>query len=201
MDDDAPAESTEFKCNSDPKQRAFRRAGERAIQYARNQGVVPVAALGNSDTDLAKNSCDTVPAESSGVIGTMALGRQSQKAGYSSYGTGATDVAAPGGTGGTGNCVNAVLSTIPGNIWGCLQGTSMASPHSTGVAALIVSQLGVGISPTKVESRLQGTTIDIGLKGYDECFGHGRIDALRAVLGQTSRSYDADAPFCPEYNE
>ena len=69
---------------------------------------VPVAALGNSDQDLAHptddagqpidNECEVVPAETSGVIGTMALGNASQKAGYSNYGSGAADVAAPGGT-------------------------------------------------------------------------------------------------------
>jgi hypothetical protein len=84
----------------------------------------------------------------------------------------------------------------------------MASPHSTGVAALIVSQFGsLGsdgdwkMSVTKVESYLQGTTVDIGLPGYDECFGNGRIDALRAVRHDTSRLRDPSAPNCPEYSE
>ena len=84
----------------------------------------------------------------------------------------------------------------------------MASPHAAGVAALIVSQFGtlgadgdVKMSPTKVEAYLQASAIDIGLPGYDECFGHGRIDALRAVRHDTSRAYDATAPFCPEYEE
>ncbi|HEV8525004.1 MAG TPA: S8 family serine peptidase, partial [Terriglobales bacterium] len=192
VDDDTFLASTEFKCMNDSEQRAFRKSNERALQYARSQGVTPVAALGNSDSDLANpdsgNQCDVVPAESSGVIGTMALGRSSQKAGYSSYGVGATDVAAPGGAGTTGDCTTTVLSTFPGDLYGCIQGTSMASPHSTGVAALIVSQFGtlgsdgdVKMSPTQVEAYLQGTTIDIGLPGYDECFGHGRINALRAV--------------------
>jgi len=57
------------------------------------------------------------------------------------------------------------------------------------------------LSPTKVESYLQSTVIDQGLRGYDECFGHGRINALRAVKHDTSNVYDATAPFCPEYNE
>jgi hypothetical protein len=84
----------------------------------------------------------------------------------------------------------------------------MASPHATGVAALIVSQFGktdklgrLSMSPGAVAGRLGDTTIDIGLKGDDICFGEGRIDALRAVQNTTSNSYDASAPFCPEYNE
>jgi subtilisin family serine protease len=219
VDDDDFQESTEFKCMDDPTQKAFRQAVERAMSYARGQGVTPVAALGNSDQDLAHpsddpdtpqlegNQCDVVPAETSGVIGTMALGNTSGKAGYSNYGTGATDVAAPGGTA-NGDCLRGVPSTIPFGGYGCFQGTSMASPHAAGVAALIVSEFGtlgadgdVVMSPTKVEQYLQGTAIDIGLPGYDECFGNGRIDAFRAVRHDTSSLYDATAPFCPEYNE
>ena len=41
---------------------------------------------------------------------------------------------------------------------------------------------------TKVESILQSTAVDIGLAGYDECYGHGRIDDPRAVRMQTSRA-------------
>jgi subtilisin family serine protease len=216
VDDDVFLQSTEYKCMSDPVQRAFRLANERAIQYARNQGVVPVAALGNSDDDLAhppepnENECDVVPAETEGVVGTAALGRNNQKAGYSNYGFGAVDVTAPGGAGTTGDCFNTVLSTIPGG-YGCFQGTSMASPHAAGVAALIVSQFGkvatdagttdVVMRPQRVEDFLQSTTIDQGLPGYDECFGNGRINALRAVLHDTANVYDPMAPFCPEYEE
>jgi subtilisin family serine protease len=213
VDDNEFQQSTEFKCADDPVQKSFRQAVERAILYARNQGVTPVAALGNSDEDLAhpsepnENNCDVVPAETQGVIGTAALGSRKQKASYSNYGTGAVDVTAPGGTS-NGDCGNGVPSTFPGSTYGCISGTSMASPHAAGVAALIVSQFGtlgadgdVKLSPTKVEQYLQATAIDQGLPGYDECFGNGRIDALRAVRHDTSSAYDASAPACPEYQE
>ena len=212
VDDDQFLASTQLKCSSDPVQRTFRKANERAMAYARNQGVVPVAALGNSDYDLAhppepyENDCDVVPAETQGVVGTMSLGPSSEKAYYSSYGVGMTDVAAPGGNSRNprgeipGACGTQVLSTIPGNTWGCFQGTSMASPHAAGVAALIVSQFGrlgsdagepdVVMRPQEVENYLQSTTIDIGLKGYDECYGNGRIDALKAVTHDTSAFYE-----------
>ncbi|MDP8904358.1 MAG: S8 family serine peptidase [Chloroflexota bacterium] len=214
VDDDSFQESTEFKCSSDATQRAFRQATERAIAYFRNQGGVPIAALGNSDADLAKTGeCHVVPAQTKGVVGVASLGPSSEKAYYSNYGTGWTDVAAPGGAGalprdGAQFCTRRVTSTVPGNAWACFHGTSMASPHAAGVAALIVSQFGkvsadgtVKMSPTSVESYLQKTAIDIGLKGYDECFGNGRIDALRAVQAETGASRDSDAPYCPEYSE
>jgi hypothetical protein len=237
VDDEPVLGSTEFKCMSDPTQRAFRKANERAINYARNQGVVPVAALGNSDANLAdppdpyENECEVVPAETEGVIGTMSLGPTSEKAYYSSYGVGATDVAAPGGNsrndhGETfGPCATQVISTIPANLWGCFQGTSMASPHAAGVAALIVSQFGrigndagepdVVMRPQEVENYLQSTTIDLytgppysakeSLKGYDGCFGNGRIDAVKAVTHDTSVArHLVEAPLdeeCPSFTQ
>jgi len=226
VDDEQFLESTMYKCMSDPVQRAFRLANERAIQYARNQGVVPVAALGNSDDDLAhppepyENNCEVVPAETEGVIGTMALGPGSEKAFYSNYGFGATDVAAPGGNSRSnypafpGPCGTQVLSTLPAGSYGCLQGTSMASPHAAGVAALIVSQFGrvgtdagetdVVMRPQEVENYLQSTTVDLYFdsqtKGYDECFGNGRVDALRAVQHDTSNLAQLVEP-CPESQE
>jgi subtilisin family serine protease len=218
VDDDAFQESTEFKCSADPVQRSFRRAVERALRYARKRGVVPVAALGNSDQDLVHPvaedgtpidpECDVVPAETDGVIGVAALGAQSEKAGYSNYGDGPTDVAAPGGNGTTGDCTTTILSTLPGGGYGCIQGTSMASPHAAGLAALIVSRYGklgskgdVELAPGRVEQIMESTAVDIGRPGYDLCFGNGRVDALRAVRNETAAAYDATAPFCAEYTE
>lgn len=61
--------------------------------------------------------------------------------------------------------------------------------------------VGYGYPDPWSPSHLQKTAIDIGLSGNDICFGNGRIDALRAVNGDTSKSYDDSAPFCPEYDE
>jgi hypothetical protein len=45
------------------------------------------------------------------------------------------------------------------------------------------------------------SAIDIGQVGYDECFGHGRVDALRAATGAKRAARDPSALNCPEYNE
>jgi subtilisin family serine protease len=207
VDDAEFQQSTEFKCQSDETQRAYVEAVERSLAYARKQGVSLIAALGNSDTDLANppggKDCKTVPAMSPGVVGTVALGDTSEKAWYSSYGAGWADVSAPGGGDPlNAGCVNEVLSTIPGG-WGCFQGTSMASPHTTGVAALIISQFGKNgnngyrMDADKVAMRLTRTAIDIGAKGYDKCFGNGRVDALRAVQNDSTYKF-VQTPACPE---
>jgi subtilisin family serine protease len=107
---DSPAEQTE--------QRVIRETTQRALNYARQHGVLPVAALGNEFTDLGNpvedatspdfpagaaktrqidNSCITVPTESRGVVGVSSIGPSTRLAYYSNYGTEQTDVSAPGG--------------------------------------------------------------------------------------------------------
>jgi serine protease len=60
-------------------------------------------------------------------------------------------------------------------------GTSMATPHITGVAAMIMQQ---GIkSPAAVEAALEQTAIDLGASGRDDTFGFGLVDARAAMRG------------------
>ena len=188
--DDPDTTSTLSDCDAEDS--ATVTAVNRAIAYARSRGVTPVAALGNNAEDLAGpgfESCKVVPAESPGVIGVTALGPSGGLASYSNFGVGAADVAAPGGDGPETDSSQAILSTVPG-WWASLNGTSMASPHAAGVAALIESRYGkpgadgdVEMKPDQVQSKLQATATDIGAQGYDGLFGYGRIDALRAVGG------------------
>jgi subtilisin family serine protease len=128
------------------------------------------------------NQCAVVPVEVPGVIGVNANGNLKLKSFYSSYGVSATDVIAPGGDSilqQTAAAPNGrVLSTWPASLLTvtCLparrvvdasgatycyqQGTSMASPHAAGVAALIES---TGVtSPGAVASRLENTADPIG---------------------------------------
>jgi subtilisin family serine protease len=186
-------ETTSVLKDCDSTQSATVTAVNRAIAYARSRGVTPVAALGNNAENLAGpdfDNCKVVPAESPGVIGVTALGPTGALASYSNYGLGAADVAAPGGDGPETDSSQAILSTIPGSNWASLNGTSMASPHATGVAALIESRYGkvgpdgdIVLKPDQVQAKLQGTATDIGPTGYDQYFGYGRVDALRAIGG------------------
>jgi subtilisin family serine protease len=75
---------------------------QRAVQFARSNGVLPVAALGNEGYDVSDGSFfrDFVeaPGEMAGVVGVSATGYDDGKAFYSNFGTGKTDVSAPGGS-------------------------------------------------------------------------------------------------------
>ncbi len=71
-----------------------------------------------------------------------------------------------------------VLNTT-GNL-AILSGTSMASPHAAGVAALVLSK-NPRLTPDQVRTVLRGSANDLGAPGWDPLFGHGRVNARRAV--------------------
>jgi len=213
-----------FNCRNDAEQRAIWKAEQRAIRYAMQQGVTVVAAEGNENIDLSKqnvdtispdtdpnptprevtNACVVIPVEIPGVIGVTANGSKLLKSYYSSYGVGVTQVVAPGGDRrfqdpGDGSR-GYVLSTYPGNRYALAQGTSMASPHVAGVAALAISAHGK-MSPGALQALITRTAdpIDcptnpfnpgppflwpatcVGGSGYNGFYGHGQVNALSAV--------------------
>jgi subtilisin family serine protease len=154
----------EFNCRNDARQRPVWQAVQRAIRYSQSKGVLNIASAGNSNVDLQhkfiddgspndgsgpvetreiNGACVDLPAEAPGVVTVSAVGTERLKSYYSSYGQGVVDVSAPGGDTRQPNPAvstisHAVLSSVVGG-WGYSQGTSMASPHAAGVAALALS--------------------------------------------------------------
>ncbi|MBG6141691.1 S8 family peptidase [Longispora fulva] len=193
----------QFNCPDDVDQAAIIEGVKRATAYAEGKGVLNVAAAGNSNVNLANktsdtsspndstavnrtitNACIDIPTELPGVVTVAAMGNGNVKASYSNFGNGVIDVAAPGGDGSSG-----VYSTIPGGKYGTMNGTSMASPHVAGVAALLASQNPTD-TPAQLRAKLSTQANDVACPSDTRCtgttannafFGEGQVDALKAV--------------------
>lgn len=155
-----------------------------AVDYAKNKGVLVVAAAGND----GRNSLSYPAAYSDSVMAVGATRIDKRKAGYSNYGTGLS-VVAPGGDlrvdqnrDGYGDGVlQQTLKSGSLNTFGYYfyQGTSMATPHVAALGALISSQ---GITnPNDIRNIIETTALDLGRKGWDSTFGWGLIDAYKAM--------------------
>jgi serine protease len=148
-----------------------------AIDYAYNKGVVIIAAAGNSNQNSAG-----YPARYPRVIGVSALDASGEKAPYSNFGAG-VDISAPGGSTANGNEAGGILqNTIDAetgdSIFAAFQGTSMASPHVAGVAALIK---GMGVEdPEQIANILKQSSRAIEQDPLNH-FGSGQLDAAAAV--------------------
>jgi serine protease len=161
-----------------------------AITYARSKGVVVVAAAGNETAPL----CDT-PGSDDGALCVVATDKRELHAAYSNFGVKypLDVVAAPGGAA-VLSCQDDVISTVPPDAapGSCEQsegtpgydfyaGTSMATPHVAGVAALLAAQ---GRTDDQIVSVLERTarTPGVGLPGtYTPAYGYAIVDAAAAV--------------------
>ncbi|MEU6230191.1 S8 family serine peptidase [Streptomyces sp. NPDC047042] len=214
-----------YNCMDDPDQRAIVDAVNRAQLYAQNKGTLNLASAGNSSHDLDSDAivdstspddsttvtrtidpheCFDVPTQLPGVVTVSATGVDNVKSYYSTYGNGVIDIAAPGGDRkyqipDTPSKNGRILSTMPNGEYGFLQGTSMASPHAAGVAALLKSKH-PWATPAQLQTLLKvqadnpgcpasydqdgdGTQDAVceGGKRVNGFFGFGIVNALRAV--------------------
>ncbi|MFQ5593766.1 MAG: S8 family serine peptidase [Anaerolineae bacterium] len=136
-----------------------------AIDDAVSQGALVIAGTG----DLGQNQL-SFPAGFDNVVAVGATGLQNERTWFANYGEG-IDLVAPG---------ELILSTC-GSAQYCIgSGTSLAAAHVGGVASLIWS-VDPDLSPADVRATLQDSASDIGPDGYDDEFGHGKLDAARAV--------------------
>jgi len=177
----------------------------RIFNYANRKGTLVVVAAGNDSIDLDHDgnnfnaNCNapnvvcvaaTGPTASAGVNGPWA--NVDAPSFYTNFGRSAISVAAPGGNignngAGTGGFVWEACSRTSLQVPVCqtgtfvlgVIGTSQATPHVSGLAALLVEQVGHG-NPSQVKARLQQSADDLGATGTDPFYGKGRINVPRA---------------------
>jgi len=135
-----------------------------AVAYAYDSGVLPIAAAGNLVASIypgAYDKCMAVAATTRFDLRWISSNQGPQ-----------VDVAAPG---------ESVFSCWKLGGYNTQSGTSMATPHVSGLATMMLSY-NPSLSPAQIESILKSTADDKGTPGYDQQFGHGRINARRALV-------------------
>lgn len=135
---------------------------EDAVNSAYNAGVIVVAAAGNN-----YGGSLLYPAAYSSAISVGATDSQDKLASFSAIGA---DLVAPGVS---------ITSTLPGNKYAAWSGTSMAAPHISAAAALLISN-----GTTNVRDRLFENTVDLGVSGKDSYYGYGLVNIEAAVNGK-----------------
>lgn len=155
-----------------------------AVDYAYRKGVVLVAAAGNcGGSNYLDNGCLErnpvfYPAALPNVIAVAATGPDDQPTSYTNHGS-YVNLAAPGG-----DRAAPVWSTLPLSRggYGSMAGTSMAAPHVSGAAALLLATR-PGLSNAEVASLLQASALDLGAAGRDDYYGDGRLNVAAALAG------------------
>jgi thermitase len=141
---------------------------EDAVKHAIGKGSLVVAAMGNDNSERP-----SYPAAAPGVMAVGATTSSDQRSSFSNFGK-HISVGAPGSD---------ILSTVPGGKYRSLSGTSMACPHTAGLAGLVKSA-NPDFTAEQIQAQIEKSADDLGNQGFDKYFGHGRINAARAVSAQ-----------------
>ena len=205
------ADPWKYNCPESPDQAAIIAAVGRAVRYAQDRGAVVVASAGNdaqnlgaarvddrSPNDHADSvrpavrrlgaECIRLPGGLPGVLDVTAVDRDGNLAGYSNWGAGRVQLAAPGGDpdGGPGQ---AVVSDWPGGGYASLAGTSMAAAAVSGAAA-VEAALHPGADSPQLVRDLEAAALRVdcpsGLLTGPDClggayFGYGLVEVPRAA--------------------
>jgi serine protease len=169
---------------------------EDAVRYAVSRGAFCVFAAGNGGTVGPTEVFAEIASHVDGAVAVAAVGRNLTRAFYSSRGAW-VELAAPGGdtlqAGGTpGGIVQQTLDSslfaspfvrprFDAMVYQSAQGTSMAAPHVSGFAAMLIQQ---GITkPAAIEAAMKRFAKDIGTPGRDDDYGAGLIDPRATLRG------------------
>jgi len=167
---------------------------KKTVNYATQQGVLIIASAGNDaqngqgDSGLLHVPSDVGDTVCVSATGPFGWGSDTSVylddfAVYSNYGP-QVDFAAPGGNFDPTlprYWYDFVLNCTNGQWYAWYAGTSQASPHVAGVAALIVEANGGDMKPSQIVRELRQSADDLGKPGQDVYFGHGRVNAAAAV--------------------
>ena len=174
---------------------------ESAVHYADSNNILVVAAAGNQGHSGQVLYPAAYSLTHQNIIAVNGTDQWDNIPVYDAPGT-AINLSAPGGgcpncTGPSGNTQDSggvmspqgyvgssqtdIWSTLPATGYGYMEGTSMAAPHVTGTAGLLLS-VNPNLTPLQIRNILQCTADDKGSTGWDSYYGSGRLNAYRALL-------------------
>lgn len=159
-----------------------------AIANADASGHLFVAAAGNGGADGVGDDNDATPSypasyDVPNIVSVAATDRNDALAGFSNFGANSVDVAAPGVT---------ILSTLPNNTYGAYSGTSMATPHVSGIAALVKSE-----RPALDDAQLKAQILQFVEKKANlsgKTATGGRVNSAASLSQQAAPPPDTTAP-------